>query len=113
MATGGAVGGPPGGLIYLNFPPNDPSELELSKEVEPQVNNFFVKLLRGQGTPEEMLKMVFDYATQPDPRGKKLLDGILRMLSNEVCRHLTDYPENVLKPITELYGDVLANLVSQ
>uniref|UniRef100_A0A5K3FDQ3 CCR4-NOT transcription complex subunit 1 n=3 Tax=Mesocestoides corti TaxID=53468 RepID=A0A5K3FDQ3_MESCO len=107
-AGGGTPLSPP---IYLSFS-NDPIELDLPTDVEFQVNSFFVKLLQAVNTPEEMLKVAYDYATSDSANQKKYLDGILRMLAYEVSRHLHDYPEHVLKPITELYGGVLATVAS-
>lgn len=107
MATQQQAGPPP--PIILSFE-NVSSELELPSDLDSQVNNFFVNLLQGRAGPDDMLKVVYDYATMDTPASKKLLDGILRMLSNEVSRHLLDYPTHVLTPITELYGGVLANL---
>lgn len=55
-----------------------------------------------------MFKTLYDFATQGTPSQRKLLDGILRMLADEVSRHLQDYPETMLPLFADLYGSVLA-----
>ncbi|KAL7055945.1 hypothetical protein AAHC03_022720 [Spirometra sp. Aus1] len=116
LGSGGRSGphtaGPLSPPIFLVFN-NDPIELELPKELETEVNSFFQKLLQGHNSPEEMVKIVCDYATRGTAVQKRLLDGILRMLADEVSRHLHEYPDRMLPLITELYGSVLAGLVNQ
>ena len=112
---GGSVGGataPSPPTIYLNFTA-EPPELDLSSELDAQVNGFFHKLLQGLCSVDEMIKCLYEYATRDVPAQKKLLDGILRVLTYEVTTHLHDYPEHALHSITELYGGILANLVNQ
>ncbi|VDL95805.1 unnamed protein product, partial [Schistocephalus solidus] len=116
LGTGGRGGplgsGPLSPPIFLVFN-NDPIELELPKELETEVNSFFQKLLQGHNSPEEMVKIVYEYASRGTAVQKRLLDGILRMLADEVSRHLHEYPDRMLPLITELYGSVLAGLVNQ
>ncbi|VDN39167.1 unnamed protein product [Dibothriocephalus latus] len=84
-----------------------------SRFLPTQVNSFFQKLLQGHNSPEEMVKIVYEYASRGTAVQKRLLDGILRMLADEVSRHLHEYPDRMLPLITELYGSVLAGLVNQ
>lgn len=93
--------------IPLSFA-NEPIEIELTKEAEAEANSFFQKLLQGQCPPDEMFKTICEYATHGNASQRKLLDGILRMLADEVSRHLQDYPESMLPLIADLYGSVLA-----
>nr|CDS20803.1 CCR4 Not complex component Not1 [Echinococcus granulosus] len=111
--VGGASGSaPPPPSIYLNFN-IEPPELNLSSELDVQVNAFFHKLLQGACSVEDMVKCLYEYAASDSPGQKKLLDGILRVLTYEVTSHLHDYPEHALHSITELYGGILAGLVTQ
>nr|CAH8869746.1 unnamed protein product [Trichobilharzia regenti] len=95
---------PPMELSFVN----EPIKIQLSKEAEAEANTFFQKLLEGISPPDEMFKTLYDFATQGTPAQRKLLDGILRMLADEVSRHLQDYPEVMLPLIADLYGSVLA-----
>ncbi|CAH8601238.1 unnamed protein product [Schistosoma margrebowiei] len=100
--------------IPMEHPPmelsfvNEPIKIQLSKEAEAEANTFFQKLLEGINPPDEMFKTLYDFATQGTPSQRKLLDGILRMLADEVSRHLQDYPETMLPLFADLYGSVLA-----
>ncbi|CAH8610758.1 unnamed protein product [Schistosoma haematobium] len=100
--------------ISMEHPPmelsfvNEPIKIQLSKEAEAEANTFFQKLLEGINPPDEMFKTLYDFATQGTPSQRKLLDGILRMLADEVSRHLQDYPETMLPLFADLYGSVLA-----
>ncbi|VDM33581.1 unnamed protein product [Hydatigera taeniaeformis] len=112
-SVGGAgANAPPPPSIYLNFN-IEPPELNLSSELDVQVNAFFHKLLQGVCSVEDMVKCLYEYAASDSPGQKKLLDGILRVLTYEVTSHLHDYPEHALHSITELYGGILASLVNQ
>ncbi|CAL8088009.1 unnamed protein product [Calicophoron daubneyi] len=93
--------------VALSFA-NEPIEIEMTKEAEAEANTFFQKLLKGISTPDEMFKIVCEYATQNSLAQRKLLDGILRMLADEVSRYLQDYPEPMLPLIADLYGSILA-----
>lgn len=73
-----------------------------------QAQLFFQKLLGRHKTPDQLFKMICDYFTQGGPHQRKLSDGILRMLADEVSRHLEEYPSNMLPPIADLYGSILA-----
>lgn len=108
----GASTAPGAPSIYLNFT-TEPPELDLSSELDVQVNGFFHKLLQGLCSVDEMIKCLYEYATRDIPSQKKLLDGIIRVLIYEVTTHLHDYPEHALHSITELYGGILAGLVNQ
>lgn len=55
-----------------------------------------------------MFKTVCEYATQGNLAQRRLLDGILRMLADEVSQFLQDYPEPMLPQIANLYGSILA-----
>ncbi|KAL5107004.1 CCR4-NOT transcription complex subunit 1 [Taenia crassiceps] len=103
---------PPPPSIYLNFN-TEPPELNLSSELDVQVNAFFHKLLQGVCSVEDMVKCLYEYAASDSSGQKKLLDGILRVLTYEVTSHLHDYPEHALHSITELYGGILASLANQ
>ncbi|TNN05691.1 CCR4-NOT transcription complex subunit 1 [Schistosoma japonicum] len=100
--------------IPMEHPPlelsfvNEPIKIQLSKEAEAEANTFFQKLLEGINPPDDMFKTLYDFATQGTPSQRKLLDGILRMLADEVSRHLQDYPETMLPLFADLYGSVLA-----
>lgn len=112
-SVGGAnANAPPPPSIYLNFNTELP-ELNLSSELDVQVNAFFHKLLQGVCSVEDMVKCLYEYAASDSSGQKKLLDGILRVLTYEVTSHLHDYPEHALHSITELYGGILAGLVNQ
>lgn len=106
---GGSGAGPP--LIYLEFG-TDPCEADPTAE-DRQVNAFFENLLKGTTSVEESVKILYDYATHDDVANKKLLDGILRVLTSEITQHFLDYVEPGLTSIMGLYGGVLAGLVNQ
>ncbi|OON13886.1 CCR4-Not complex component, Not1, partial [Opisthorchis viverrini] len=93
--------------VALSFA-NEPIKIEMSKEAEAEAYGFFQKLLKGISTPDEMFKTVCEYATQGSLSQRKLLDGILRMLADEVSQYLPDYPEPMLPLIADLYGSILA-----
>ncbi|KAL5968703.1 CCR4-NOT transcription complex subunit 1 [Taenia solium] len=109
---GAGANAPPPPSIYLNFN-TEPPELNLSSELDVQVNAFFHKLLQGVCSVDDMVKCLYEYAASDSAGQKKLLDGILRVLTYEVTSHLHDYPEHALHSITELYGGILAGLVNQ
>ncbi|KAF7231942.1 hypothetical protein EG68_05811 [Paragonimus skrjabini miyazakii] len=93
--------------VALSFS-NEPIKIEMSKEAEAEAYGFFQKLLKNISTPDEMFKTVCEYATQGTLAQRKLLDGILRMLADEVSQYLPDYPERMLPLIADLYGNILA-----
>ncbi|KAA3679917.1 CCR4-NOT transcription complex subunit 1 [Paragonimus westermani] len=93
--------------VALSFS-NEPIKIEMSKEAEAEAYGFFQKLLKNISTPDEMFKTVCEYATQGTLAQRKLLDGILRMLADEVSQYLPDYPERMLPLIADLYGSILA-----
>ncbi|THD26199.1 CCR4-NOT transcription complex subunit 1 [Fasciola hepatica] len=93
--------------VALSFS-SEPLEIEMNKEAEAEANTFFQKLLGGSSSPEDMFKTVCEYATQGNLAQRRLLDGILRMLADEVSQFLQDYPEPMLPQIANLYGSILA-----
>nr|CDS26061.2 CCR4 NOT transcription complex subunit 1 [Hymenolepis microstoma] len=102
-------GGPP--LIYLDFN-GDLVDADSTPE-DRQVNGFFHNLLQGSASVEESVKILYDYATHDDVANRKLLEGILRVLTAEITLHFLDYPEHALNSIMDFYGGVLAGLVNQ
>lgn len=78
-----------------------------------QVNGFFHSLLQSSTSVEESVKILYDYASCDDVPSRKLLEGILRVLTAEITLHFLDYPEHALNSIMNFYGGVLAGLVNQ
>ncbi|VUZ50964.1 unnamed protein product, partial [Hymenolepis diminuta] len=107
---GGGSGGVPS-LIYLDFNA-DLVDADSTPE-DRQVNGFFHNLLQVSVSVEDSVKILYDYATHDDVANRKLLEGILRVLTAEITLHFLDYPEHALNSIMDFYGGVLAGLVNQ
>ncbi|KAL3318428.1 CCR4-NOT transcription complex subunit 1 [Cichlidogyrus casuarinus] len=74
------------------------------KQLDNEANAFFTKVLGG----EDMAKTVYETLTRGTPTQKKFMDNILKTLAEEVSIHLHEYPEDMLYPICELYGNLLS-----